>query len=69
MRGQFYNKDAEIARVENSIENLDETNIEFEHVNIIKLNNMGETSYVAMLPINGLPENMSYIHLLVRIYF
>lgn len=63
MRGQFYNKDAEITRVENSIENLDETNIEFEHVNIIKLNNMGETSYVAMLPINGLPENMSYIHL------
>ena len=63
MRGQFYNKEAEIARVENSIENLDETNIEFEHVNILKLNNLGETSYVATLPINGLPENMSYLHL------
>ena len=63
LRGQFYNKESEIEMVHNAIENLDETNIEFEHVNIMKLTNMGETSYVAFLPINGLPENMSYLHL------
>ncbi|MGQ7387876.1 ATP-binding protein, partial [Streptococcus suis] len=63
LRGQLYQKDTEIMRITNSIENLDETNIEFEHINILKLNNLGESSYVAFLPINSLPENMSYLHL------
>lgn len=63
LRGQLYQKDTEIMRVTNSMENLDETNIEFEHINILKLNNLGDSSYVAFLPINSLPENMSYLHL------
>lgn len=63
LRGQSYNKEFEILQVENAIENLDDTNIEFENVNIMKLNNMGETSYIATLPINSLPENVSYLHL------
>lgn len=63
IRGQFYNQEMEISLVENSIENLDDVNIEFENINIIKLFNFDETSYVALLPINKVPENVSYLHL------
>lgn len=63
MRGQFYDRSYEVKLLENSVESLDEVNVEFENVNILKLVNMDESSYVAFLPINTLPENVSYLHL------
>ncbi|MEY8462195.1 ATP-binding protein [Streptococcus merionis] len=63
MRGQFYDKDYEVKLLENSIENLDDVNIEFENVNVLKLGNLDQSSYIALLPVNTLPENVSYLHL------
>ncbi|HEO8616112.1 TPA: ATP-binding protein [Streptococcus suis] len=63
LRGMEYEKDFEIEMVESSIENLDDVNIEFEHVNVMKLSNFDKASYIAMLPLDKLPENVSYIHL------
>uniref|UniRef100_UPI003F68D299 ATP-binding protein n=1 Tax=Streptococcus pluranimalium TaxID=82348 RepID=UPI003F68D299 len=63
MRGQDYDKEFDILESESSIENIDDTNITFEQINIMKLTNMTSSSYVACLPINRLPENVSYIHL------
>ena len=62
-RGMFIDKDSEVLSVENYIENIDDVNIEFENVNILKLSNYNETSYVAQLPIAKIPENVSYFHL------
>lgn len=64
LRGQFYDKDFEIMQMESSMENVDDVNIEFEHINIMKLVNTDQESYVALLPVNTLPENVSYLHLL-----
>ncbi|MFU2203295.1 ATP-binding protein [Streptococcus pluranimalium] len=63
LRGQDYDRDFEILESENAIENSDDTNITFEQINIMKLTNSDSASYVACLPINRLPENVSYIHL------
>ncbi|MFS1664105.1 ATP-binding protein [Streptococcus sp. zg-JUN1979] len=63
LRGMIVNKDKEVLLVKNNIENVDEVNIEFEHVNIMKFSNMDETIYQAALPIDRLPENVSYLHL------
>lgn len=63
LRGQFYDKNTEISLVQNSMDNLDEVNLEFEHVNVLKLTNFNQSSYVAFLPVNHVPENMSYLHL------
>ncbi|MBF0777882.1 ATP-binding protein [Streptococcus cuniculi] len=63
LRGLSYDKDMEIEFVQGSIENLDEVNIEFENINILKVSNLGSQSYVGLLPVNNLPENISYLHL------
>lgn len=63
MRGMTYDKEFEVSMVSNSIENLDDVTISFKNINILKLHYFDDESYVAMLPINGLPENMSYSHL------
>lgn len=63
LRGMVVDKETEITFVGDSMENVDEVNIEFEHVNIMKFSNMDELSYVAALPIDTLPENVSYLHL------
>lgn len=62
-RGMQYDRKVEVAVVQNSMENLDDVNIEFEQVNIIKLSHFGQTSYLAFLPVVTLPENASYLHL------
>lgn len=63
LRGMSFDRAFEIGQVESDIENLDETNISFENINIIKLNNFDDSSYVAFLPVSELPENVSYLHL------
>lgn len=63
LKGQNYNENFEIELVKNSIENIDDTNVEFENVNIIKLTNFDEVSYVSTLAVNSVPQNMSYLHL------
>ena len=63
LRGQYYDQEYEITLLENNIENVDETNIEFEQVNVLKLSNETESSFVAFLPVNRIPENVSYLHL------
>lgn len=63
LRGMTYDKDIEVSMVESSIDNLDEVMLSFENINVLKLSHLDQDSYVAMLPINGLPENMSYLHL------
>lgn len=63
LRGMKYDKNFEIEFVQASIENLDEVNIEFENVNIMKLSNLNEERYLAFIPVEKLPQNMSYLHL------
>lgn len=63
LRGMKYDKNFEIEFVQTSIENLDEVNIEFENVNIMKLSNLDEERYIAFIPVEKLPQNMSYLHL------
>lgn len=63
LRGMSFDQKFEIGLVESDIENLDEVNIGFENINIIKLENFDDSSYVAFLPISSLPENVSYLHL------
>ncbi|WP_303977526.1 ATP-binding protein [Streptococcus danieliae] len=63
LRGQYYDQEYEVTLLENNIENVDETNIEFEQVNVLKLSNETESSFVAFLPVNRIPENVSYLHL------
>lgn len=63
LRGLSYDKNREIELVQSSIENLDEVNIEFEHINVLKVSNVDSSTYVGLLPVNSLPENLSYLHL------
>ncbi|MEX2803858.1 ATP-binding protein [Streptococcus sp. H31] len=62
-RGMVLNRAEEVRAVEASVENIDDVNLEFENVNVIKLSNYNDSSYVACLPIDEIPENVSYLHL------
>lgn len=63
IRGMTYDKDLEVTMVQNSIDNLDEITINFENINVMRLSQFDQSSYVAFLPINSLPQNVSYLHL------
>ncbi|WP_227703026.1 hypothetical protein [Streptococcus mutans] len=58
-----FDKEFEVSMVKSDIENLDEVNIGFENINIIKLENFDDSSYLAFLPVAELPDNVSYLHL------
>lgn len=61
--GMYYDKDFEVTTVASNIENLDEVNIEFHNVNIIKLSIEYGSCYKLFLPVDELPDNVSYLHL------
>lgn len=63
LRGMSFDKKFEVSMVKSDIENLDEVNIGFENINVIKLENFDDSSYVAFLPVTELPDNVSYLHL------
>ena len=62
-RGMQIEKDFQIELFENSFENLDDVNIALEHINIIKTYHFDKISYQVLLPVDKLPENVSYLHL------
>lgn len=62
LRGMKYDKDMEVRLTEMSLDNLDDVNIEFENVNVMKFSTDVQSRYVAFLPVNEVPENMSYLH-------
>lgn len=63
LRGLSYDKNMEVKLIQSSIENLDEVNLEFENINVLKISNFDSQTYVGLLPVNTLPENVSYLHL------
>ncbi|TFU31862.1 conjugal transfer protein [Streptococcus acidominimus] len=68
LRGLYYEKDVEVVNVQSSIDNLDDVNIHFENVNVLKLSNQYGTSYVGLHPIDTLPVNVSYLHLMEEVH-
>lgn len=67
VRGMQIDKETEIEFVKSSISNLDEVNLSFENINMIKLTNFDQSVYVSLLPVNELPENVSYLNLMEEI--
>ena len=68
LRGIFYNRDYEIMNVQSSVENVDDVSITLENVSVLKLSNQESSSYVGFYPIETLPKNVSYLHLMEEIH-
>ncbi|MGT2712279.1 ATP-binding protein [Streptococcus oriscaviae] len=68
LRGMHYDKDYEILSVKSSVQNLDDVNISFENVSVLKLSSVDEESYVGFYPVDQLPTNVSYLHLMEEIH-
>lgn len=63
IRGMKLDKQFELTLLESSIENTDDVNIELENVNVMKVTHYDKVSYQIHLPVDTLPENVSYLHL------
>lgn len=63
IRGMNVDKNVEVELVESSMENLDDVTIELENVTMVKISHYDRSSYQILLPVNELPENVSYLHL------
>ncbi|MBO4108652.1 ATP-binding protein [Streptococcus suis] len=68
LRGLLYHRENEILNVQSALENLDDVNIELEQVNVIKLTTPEGSAYVGLYPIDTLPRNLSYFHLMEKIH-
>ncbi|MFC5632041.1 MULTISPECIES: ATP-binding protein [Streptococcus] len=66
-RGLSLDVDSEIKQVQSSIENIDDVNITIENVNVMKLSNGDDETYIAHYPIGTLPRNISHIHIVERL--
>ena len=64
LRGIDFDRAFEVSATRNTLENLDDTSLTWENFNILTLHNGLEKSYLAMLPVAYIPENVSYLHLL-----
>lgn len=61
--GLVVDRESEVTAVENNVENIDDVNIGFEDTNILTISNYGSKMYRAELPIETIPENVSYFRL------
>ncbi|WP_449453084.1 ATP-binding protein [Streptococcus suis] len=68
LRGLLYHRENEILNVQSALENLDDVNIELEQVNVIKLTTPEGSAYVGLYPVDTLPRNLSYFHLMEKIH-
>ncbi|GAB2021722.1 ATP-binding protein [Pseudolactococcus yaeyamensis] len=64
LQGLDFDRAFEMSATTNTLENLDDTTITWENMNILTLHNGLEKSYLAMLPVAYTPENISYLHLM-----